>query len=105
MSKKLTAREYSKLPWMHVYPQYFPHSEAMIRGNREALEALRDALNDAINTGEAEASVFASDGEGYGVKIYRTNTHRALGQPEYIYELEFDVMKKAVERDRRINRR
>lgn len=42
-------------------------------GTREALTALRDAIDCALadKKGEGEAKAIAGDGEGYGIKIRR----------------------------------
>ena len=59
---------------LHVYGQPFEHGDAQIVGNREALEDLRDTINTAILTGQAKTGsdgqcLFASDGEGYDLRI------------------------------------
>jgi len=71
--KTLTAREYAALPWLHIYAQHSEHSPAEIKGTREALTALRDAIDRALcdKNGEAEAEAITADGEGYGIEIRR----------------------------------
>jgi len=73
MSVKHTPAEYDVLPWLHIYAQYMWHGEARIVGTREALLALRGAINRALadKNGEAETEAIAGDGEGYGIKINR----------------------------------
>lgn len=89
------------LPLLHIYGQHFYHTPATVRGNRQALEALRDAINAALEakSGQARASVFAADGEGYGIDVHRVNTMKALGTPEYLYEVlirqSFDEFERA----------
>ena len=72
-TKTLTPTEYDNLPWMHVYPQSHAHAPAEIRGTREAMIALRDTIDRALNhsNGEAEFQAFTKDGEGYGVLLRR----------------------------------
>lgn len=77
--------------WAHVYGQHFYHSPATIRGNREALRLIRDAIDHALEAGEGEAKLFAGDGEGYGLHVIRVNTMATLGSPEYLYQLEYDL--------------
>jgi hypothetical protein len=91
--------EWDHLAWLHVYGQYSWHSEATIRGTKEGLVALRDALTEAIDySGRGSASVMASDGEGYRVQVERVNTHATLGSPEYLFELEYQMGKREAER-------
>ncbi|MGN6099851.1 MAG: hypothetical protein ACTHOR_01780 [Devosia sp.] len=73
------------VPLLHIYGQPAYHAPAMICGNRLALIALRDALSQAIEHGTGAAQLFASDGEGYEVKIGRVSTMKALGRPQYTY--------------------
>ena len=60
---------------LHIYGQAFEHQEAKIVGNLDALSALRDALNEAVHAranvtfGFVGDGLFASDGEGYEIKI------------------------------------
>ena len=72
------------LGWMHVLPQHYPHSHAVIRGNRKALEALRQAIDDALANKVAVANVFANDGEGYAIMVEEVNVLDALGAPFYL---------------------
>ena len=50
---------------LHIYSQYAHHCEAIIVGDREALIALRDALNQALTQGAGTSAAFTNDGEGY----------------------------------------
>jgi len=57
---------------LHIYAQDSWHQPVTIVGNRSALEALRDAIQSAIDTGQNAATtvdVFTNDGEGYEVLI------------------------------------
>ncbi len=58
-----------QLPQVHIYGQPSWHDNAHVIGNRAGLEALRDAINDALRTGAQQAEVYATDGEGYGIKV------------------------------------
>lgn len=55
--------------WLHIYAQSIWHSEARIKGNRTALERLRQAIDDALATGAGACEAFVSDGEGYHTQI------------------------------------
>lgn len=80
--------------FLHIYGQYAPHCFATIRGTRQGLEALRDAIEDAIESGSGTASVIPSDGESYRVEIYRVGTLGALGSPEYIEDSAYEISKR-----------
>jgi hypothetical protein len=56
---------------LHIYPQPFEHGDAQIVGNRAGLAKLALAISEAIirNTDTEAIDVFATDGEGYTVKI------------------------------------
>lgn len=58
-----------QLPMVHLYGQPSWHDDAHIIGNRAGLEALRDAIDAALRSGAEEAEVYATDGEGYGIKV------------------------------------
>ena len=55
---------------LHVYPQEQWHDDAFIVGNRLGLEALRDAISEALlGKGRAKTDAYVTDGEGYEIKI------------------------------------
>lgn len=57
---------------LHIYAQQSWHQPVTIVGNRAALEALRDAIQQALDIGQGvttSAEVFTNDGEGYEVLI------------------------------------
>jgi hypothetical protein len=58
---------------LHIYPQHEPHDDPFIIGSRNALKALKAAIEDALdapNDGTADSEVmFTRDGEGYTVLI------------------------------------
>jgi hypothetical protein len=58
---------------LHIYGQVYNHDHAFIVGNTEALTALREAIDAALETGSAvgTASSMAADREGYEVKVFR----------------------------------
>lgn len=91
--------------FMHVYSQYMWHDDAVIRGTKTALSALRDAIDAAIADGEGRAEVYATDGEGYHVVITRVNTIAAVGQPEYRINDEYAAAEKAYARRERLSRK
>lgn len=88
------------IPWLHVHAQAREHSSVLIIGTKGALFTLREAIDKALASGgEAEATVFATDGEGYAVQIVRTNKS-VMGALPYTcrvveqamrYEREVDV--------------
>lgn len=56
-------------PELHLYAQYSFHTEARILGSRAGLEALRDAISSALETGAQTFEAVAGDGEGYDLQI------------------------------------
>ena len=54
---------------LHIIAQKWPHQSALVIGDRAGLIALRNTLFLALSGGEASASVYANDGEGYGVIV------------------------------------
>ena len=54
---------------LHIYAQEAWHDDAFIVGNRLGLEALRDAISEALEKGRARADAYVTDGEGYEIKI------------------------------------
>jgi hypothetical protein len=89
---------------LHVYAQGQWHGELRIVGNRNALLALRDALDAALVNGVTETSAMTTDGEGYPIVIEpdhgrwdsRSWESRALpytdpaaaGKPDLRYEID-----------------
>ncbi|SMB96847.1 hypothetical protein SAMN00808754_1685 [Thermanaeromonas toyohensis ToBE] len=59
------------VPLLHVYGQRYWHDEAVILGNKEALEALARAVEKAIKSGHGEAELYTADGEGYTIVVLR----------------------------------
>lgn len=84
--------------FLHVYSQYMWHDDAVIRGTKTALVALREALDAAIANGEGNAEFFATDGEGYRVVICRVNTIGGVGTPEYRIQDEYLAIERAAKR-------
>lgn len=54
---------------LHIYAQDIWHFPAGIAGSREALTALRDALDEALRDGWSCLDAFTNDGEGYSTYI------------------------------------
>lgn len=56
---------------LHIYSQPWEHCEARIVGNRMALQALTNAIGEALTTGKAETKeeIYATDGEGYTIEV------------------------------------
>lgn len=55
---------------LHIIAQSWNHQPAAIVGTREGLEALRDAITRALDTGASQsAQSMACDGEGYSAVV------------------------------------
>lgn len=90
--------------FLHVYSQYMWHDDAVIRGTKTALLALRDAIDAAIEGTEGRAEVYATDGEGYHVVVSRVSTVAAVGQPEYRIDAEYTAAERAATRKKDLSR-
>lgn len=58
---------------LHIHSQEMPHDEVLIVGNRAGLQALANAVAEALQPEDeatAEGYVFAGDGEGYRVVVH-----------------------------------
>ena len=63
---------------LNIYGQEYWHTEAKIVGSKEALEALKEAIDRAIKNSKSvlgggitiDKALFASDGEGYELELY-----------------------------------
>jgi len=54
---------------LHIYAQGYWHGDAFIVGTREALVALRDAIDGAIANGSADCESSVNDGEGFRARV------------------------------------
>lgn len=63
---------------LHIYAQEQWHGEAYIIGSRGGLIELKKAIIQALNSGKGETGedvpIYASDGEGYKIKVTMNNT-------------------------------
>jgi hypothetical protein len=78
-------------PYLHIYAQEQWHGNDYVVGNKEALERLRDALNDALEKGQGQATTYVNDGEGYYALVVQSDdeTIDKLMVP-YIDEIAYD---------------
>ena len=63
---------------LHIYGQAYEHGDAFLVGNTGALKLLRDAIDQALATGQGQTPdtgdcLFAADGEGYTVRVVRND--------------------------------
>lgn len=54
---------------LHVYGPDQWHGETFVVGNRAALKALREALDEALETGSGLSLAYAADGEGFACGV------------------------------------
>ena len=61
------------VPILHIYSSIDNHDMAAVVGNMKGLTALRDTLNEVLETDEHSDSqvVYPSDGEGYQVRVIK----------------------------------
>lgn len=74
-------QELERHSWLHIHGQDMWHDSAMIRGNRTALEALRDAVTRALETGTGTMAAYVSDGEGYEILVEMKSYDDMLRDP------------------------
>lgn len=84
-------------PMIHLYSQAFEHDDAWIVGDFESLAALRDKIDSVLNGDPPKnLNVFASDGEGYTLRVKLIGDCPNLRLP-YTDELSQDKRTDAVE--------
>ena len=67
---------------LHIYAQEIWHDEAYIAGTRDALHALRDAIDRALNhNAPTVAEAFCCDGEGYRIHVVPATEEQADAMP------------------------
>jgi hypothetical protein len=60
------------------------HGDLVIEGNYAALRALASALREAAEGDAAQTDAFASDGEGYTVKVLHKERPSDFSEPTYL---------------------
>ncbi|WP_252504094.1 hypothetical protein [Sporosarcina sp. Marseille-Q4943] len=65
---------------LHIYGQQMWHSDAFIVGNREALERLRNAIDQALQYGEKRELFYPEDNEAFDLYISCTEDSFAMSQ-------------------------
>lgn len=64
---------------LHIYGQRAEHDDAFIIGDFEALTALREAIDRALNSPKAETvTPFTEDGEGYLLTVLHDGTSELM---------------------------
>lgn len=72
---------------LHIYPQEFEHCDATIIGTRNGLLALRDAITEALEKGNSEATLLQNDGEGYSLRLACASDQWMQAMPtSYLYQ-------------------
>lgn len=59
----------NEIPLLHIYGQLQWHDECYIVANRDGLACLKGSIQEALDKGESSVAVYASDGEGYTIKV------------------------------------
>jgi hypothetical protein len=84
---------------VHVYGQTAFHDDVHIVGNYEGILKLYCALTEAIQTDQSRVDVFASDGEGYTIKVKldrRLNMHDGKYAVPYTAEYARETREDAI---------
>lgn len=63
---------------LHIYGQHQWHDEAYIVGNKESLQLLVNAINQAISDGIGDGQFCVNDGEGFDAHIHCVNDQQTL---------------------------
>lgn len=73
--------------FLHIHAQHCQHDEAFIIGNRDALIALRTAIDNVLTHNTPQiVDAFVSDGEGFEAHIVlRTDTEMSTEVVPYEY--------------------
>jgi hypothetical protein len=58
---------------VHIHAQAIFHDDAWIVGNREGLESLRAAIDEALREGKGSIEAFVVDGEGFDISVIQTD--------------------------------
>ena len=64
---KKEKKSIEEVPVLKVFSPQIWHDSGYVVGNRAGLEALRDAVDEALKNGAGSGEVFETDGEGYYV--------------------------------------
>ena len=67
---------------LHLYAQPAEHDDAWIVGNRTALVAFAQAIQDAFTSGEGSTDAFTADGEGFTLHVRLDDT--PMSSPSWI---------------------
>lgn len=86
----------NKIKLLHIYGQDFWHTCGYIVGNKEALIALKNAIEIALDEGEGVVDVYVNDGEGYDVHVIRDNSDWKYKAVPYTDEVAREKNKKAI---------
>jgi hypothetical protein len=78
---------------LHVYGQHSWHDSAYVVGDKNALMALRDAIDEAIKNGIGKAHVFVADGEEYTLNVVEKNSD-SMENMSYPYIAEYAACSK-----------
>lgn len=73
--------------YLHIYAQHCQHDEAFIIGNRDALIALRTAIDNVLTYNTPQiVDAFVSDGEGFEAHIVlQTDIEMNTAEAPYEY--------------------
>ncbi|MFJ6411298.1 hypothetical protein [Terribacillus saccharophilus] len=69
--------DYNDEKLVQIYAQQCHHGSSYIVGNLQGLKELRDAIDEAIRTGQSDALLCPSDNELYDVKVRMLNADEA----------------------------
>jgi uncharacterized protein YgfB (UPF0149 family) len=66
----------------HIHAQFSEHDDAYIVANSAGLRAIRGAIDEALEEGQAAVDLFVADGEGFSLRLHLDDTEFAeAGSP------------------------
>ena len=93
-----------EFPAMHIFGQEAWHDDVFIVGTPSQLINLSRAIEEALHSYHGKMESMASDGEGYGIHVFKVRTLDGVSMPyfaEYAdYDDENDVSPQRLLKDR-----
>ena len=79
---------------LHIYSQSAHHDDACIVGNKESLQRLKAAIEQALEDGAGSCSSFVNDGEGFTTIIINAQIDDSVAVP-YVFDYAAEQRKDA----------
>lgn len=90
--------------YLHIYAQSDWHAPAHIIGSKLSLTTLRDAINQALESGDGKCESFTNDGEGFDAVVIRVDDPKQFVKMHVPYMLDIAKEKPSDAFDKLITR-